>query len=116
MKKVKNRLTNTKIIDERCLISRKKGGGIIRVEAWEDDHGNVINYSMAYINHLIFAGDNGRVIGYDNAHGYHHRHCCGETFPVRDFTTYEELLDRFEKEAKEGDRPPRIRCGSNLRI
>lgn len=27
-----------------------------------------------FLNHELYQGDNGRVIGYDNAHGYHHRH------------------------------------------
>jgi len=89
-----------KIVDERCLISRKKGGGTIRIEAWEDDQGGIVSYSMAYINHLIFSGDNGRVIGYDNGHNHHHRHYLGETFPVKDFTSYEDLLIRFENEVR----------------
>ena len=37
---------------------------------------------MAYINHLIFSGENGRVLGYDNSHNFHHRHYFGETSEV----------------------------------
>lgn len=52
---------------------------------------------MAYINHNIYSGDNGRVLGYDNSHGYSHRHFLGK---VTDdpFTSYEELYDRFQEE------------------
>jgi hypothetical protein len=56
---------------------------------------------MAYINPLIFSGDNGRVIGYDNTHHFHHRHYFGEMSEINDFSSYQELLYRFEKELKE---------------
>jgi len=39
-----------------------------------DAKGKVVRYNLAYINHDIFQRDNGRVLGYDNAHGTHHRH------------------------------------------
>jgi len=57
------------------MVSRKRGNGTVRYEVWEDN-GVVTRYNLAYINHLIFSGDNGRVIGYDNKHG-HHRHFKG---------------------------------------
>ncbi len=56
---------------------------------------------MAYINHSVFADDNGRVLGYDNTHDYHHKHYFGEIIPVDDFTTYQDILERFEQEVKE---------------
>jgi len=56
---------------------------------------------MAYINPLLFSGDNGRVIGYDNTHDFHHRHYFGEISEIKDFSNYQELLDRFEKELEE---------------
>jgi hypothetical protein len=37
------------------------------------------------------------VLGYDNAHGYHHRHCMGQVEPV-DFLSYEATLERFQQE------------------
>lgn len=55
---------------------------------------------MAYINPLVHAGDNGRVLGYDNSHGYSHRHFMGEV-TREDFPGYEALYDRFEKEWRE---------------
>lgn len=48
-------------------------------------------------NPLIFSGDNGRVLGYDNAHGEHHRHYMGEVEAV-DLPGYEAALRRFQAE------------------
>ncbi len=90
-----------KVVSELFSIHRKRGGGIIKIEAWEGDEGEIVKYSMAYINHLIFSGDNGRVIGYDNTHSFHHRHYFGEISPVDDFKNYQDLMKRFEKEIKE---------------
>jgi hypothetical protein len=90
-----------KVVTERYPISIKRGGGIIKIEAWEDAKGNIVKYSMAYINPLIFSGDHGRVIGYDNTHDFHHKHYLGEVSEVTDFSSYQALVDRFEKELKE---------------
>ena len=90
-----------KVVDERYTISQKNGGGMIKIEAWQNDHGRVVKYSIAYINIRLFQGDNGRVIGYDNAHDYHHKHYFGDISPVDDFTSYEDLVSRFEQEMKE---------------
>lgn len=91
----------TKVIDERYAIPKRKGGGSLKIEAWANAKGQVIKYNIAYINHAIFAGDNGRVIGYDNAHDYHHKHLLGEIFPIEDFISYEEIVERFEQDIKE---------------
>jgi hypothetical protein len=90
-----------KVVAEQFPISPKRGGGIVKIDAWENDKGKVVKYSMAYINHLIFPEDNGRVIGYDNTHNFHHKHYFGEIFEVENFTNYQELVERFEKEIKE---------------
>jgi hypothetical protein len=37
------------------------------------------------------------VIGYDNAHGYHHRHHMGSIDPVG-FSTFEAIEARFEQD------------------
>jgi hypothetical protein len=39
-------------------------------------------------------------VGYDNSHGYHHRHFMGTIEPV-EFDTYEALHDRFQAEVFE---------------
>lgn len=65
-----------------------------------DEKGNLAHYSMAYINYRICDLDNGRVIGYDNSHGYHHRHDMGKEKPV-DFENYEKIAEKFDKEWRE---------------
>ena len=88
---------------ERFELSKKSGGGVLQYEAWgyqEKGKTVVTRYNIAYINHTIFAGDNGRVLGYDNAHGYHHRHWMGtvETF---EFKSYADVVERFQTEWKD---------------
>jgi hypothetical protein len=85
----------SKIIDQTFMVSRKRGNGTLRYEVWEDN-GVVTRYNLVYINHLIFSGDNGRVIGYDNKHG-HHRHCKGAIESV-ETTSFEEIERRFKQE------------------
>jgi hypothetical protein len=86
-----------KAVDERFYLSSSKGGGMLRREIWVDQRGLVVRYNLAYINHLIHAGDDGRVLGYDSAHGYHHRHYRGNVTPVR-FENFEQIEARFQRE------------------
>jgi len=51
---------------------------------------SIINYSM-------HRGDNGRVLGYDMAHGFHHQPLMGKVEKI-DFPGYENLSDQFLKE------------------
>jgi CHASE1-domain containing sensor protein len=90
-----------KIIFEKFIINKKKGGGIIKFEAWEDKSHQIVKYNMTYINPLVFYEDNGRVLGYDNAHNFHHKHYFGKVYKVTDFISYEDLVQRFEQEIKE---------------
>jgi hypothetical protein len=90
-----------KIVSEQFPINPRKGGGILKIEAWENEKGKIVKYSIAYINHHIFSGDNVRVIGYDNSHDTHHRHYFGQISEVTDFICYQDLIERFEKELKE---------------
>jgi hypothetical protein len=86
-----------KIIDETFTISRKRGNGLLRREVWVDRQGHVVRYNLAYINHTSHSGDNGRVVGYDNAHGYHHRHYMGKVEEV-EFNGFEDVEARFEQD------------------
>jgi Family of unknown function (DUF6516) len=86
---------DTKIIDEVHRISDKRGNGQLRREVWENAKGEITRYNLAYVNHALFRGDNGRVIGYDNQHGYHHRHYFGKVSAVV-FTSFEEVENLFE--------------------
>lgn len=100
-RKKQSKIKFEKIVSEQFPIKVQNGEGILKIEAWENEKGEIVKYSMAYINHLIFSGDNGRVIGYDNTHQFHHKHYFGEISEVSDFISYEDLLDRFEREIKE---------------
>ncbi|MCX7114234.1 MAG: DUF6516 family protein [Proteobacteria bacterium] len=85
---------------ERCELKPKSGGGLLNYEVWgyqENGRTLVTRYNLAYINHAVYAGDNGRVLGFDNAHGYHHRHFMGKVEPVA-FASYEAQLERFQQE------------------
>jgi hypothetical protein len=90
-------MSDKKLIDESHVISAKRGNGMLRREVWVDERGKITRYNLAYINAQLFSGDNGRVIGFDNAHGYHHRHYYGEVEAVG-FTSYEDTEMLFEKE------------------
>ncbi len=94
-KKPPDRLTLA--IDEEHHLSPKQGGGILRLQAWTDEQQRIRRYSLAYINALIFSGDNGRVLGYDDAHAYHHRHYFGEVSAV-EFVSFQETVEKFEQE------------------
>ena len=87
-----------KVIDEVHHLNKKQGGGLIKIEIWVDENYGTARYSMTYINHAIYAGDNGRVLGYDNAHGKHHRHYFGDYQLVRNFKGHEKLLEKFSQE------------------
>lgn len=88
-------MAETKIIDQSLMVSRKRGNGTLRYEVWQSN-GVVTRYNLAYINHLIYSGDNGRVVGYDNRHG-HHRHFKGVVNLV-DTLNFEEIEERFGQE------------------
>ncbi len=88
-------MAETKVSDDSWSLSHKFGNGTLRREVWVDGKGRVVRYNLAYINHAIFQGDNGRVVGYDNAHGYHHRHYMGKIETVA-FTSFEDIEDRFQ--------------------
>jgi hypothetical protein len=88
-------IAHRKIIDEVHKISDRRGNGQLRREIWVDERGQVVRYNLAFINHYFFQGDNGRVVGYDNQHGYHHRHYFGAVEPVL-FESFEAIEARFE--------------------
>ena len=70
-------MADRKIVDDTHHITQKRGNGQLRREIWVDAQNKVTRYNLAYINHALHGGDNGRVVGYDNQHGYHHRHYYG---------------------------------------
>ncbi len=56
-----------------------------------DDAGAVVKYNLVFIHFGLCHRDNGRVLGYDNAHGHHERHSMGSVASV-DFMSYERTL------------------------
>jgi hypothetical protein len=85
---------------ERFELKPKSGGGLLSYEVWgyrEQGKTVVTRYNLAYINHAIHRGDNGRVLGFDNAHGYHHRHFKGKVEAI-EFESYEATQGRFQQE------------------
>lgn len=94
----KERSGRTTRLEEYRLKGKRKGA-LLKEQIWFED-GKVVAYSLAYINLRQCPADNGRVLGYDNSHGYHHRHFMGATTPV-EFSTYEALADRFIGEVHE---------------
>lgn len=95
---VKRRPALEKVVDAsyaglRCRI----GKGSIREEVWQDAAGKVVRYNLAFINHQMFRGDNGRVLGYDNAHGSEHRHFQGKTTVIFNLSI-EQIITLFYDE------------------
>lgn len=84
--------------EEHRLKGRRRGALLKEFTCTEG--GKVVAYSLAYINLNRCSVDNGRVLGYDNSHGYHHRHFMGEVEAV-DFISYAELASRFLAEVHE---------------
>jgi len=90
-------MADKKIVDETHKISDKRGNGLLRREIWVDKEGKITRYTLAYINHSLHSADNGRVLGYDNQHGYHHRHYFGRVEPI-DFMSFVEVEERFQQD------------------
>lgn len=68
---------------------------MLRREIWLGANGEVTRYNLAYINFLLHAKDNGRVLGYDNAHASHHKHFMGAVTVVN-LKSFEEIENRFQ--------------------
>jgi len=97
-KGVKGKHPHLEPIDESFKIADKKGNGQICIQyLLNRETGEIPVYSMAYINHAICSKDNGRVLGYDNAHGEHHMHDMGTYIPV-EFESFEKTLELFQEQ------------------
>ncbi len=59
----------------------------------------MVKYNLAYIDFHLCQSDNGRVVGYDNAHGFHEKHFKGTVTKVG-FTTYERKAKAFYTEVR----------------
>jgi hypothetical protein len=85
-----------KRVEETLHLSGKRRGAVLEEEVWYEGR-RLAKYSLAYVNRRICSVDNGRVLGYDNTHEYHHRHFMGKVERI-EFPGYEALLTRFERE------------------
>lgn len=97
MKKTKQTKKYIKVRDDTVKLPEKEGNGILKFNVTTDEKGKITRYSLTYINYNIYSKDNGRVLGYDNCHGYHHKHYMGKEEKI-DFINFEDIQDRFEKE------------------
>lgn len=101
--RIKKQVVNTieKLLEREVIkLKKKSGGGLLSYEVWGYQQGKeckVTRYNLAYINHEITKKDHGRVLGFDNAHNYHHRHYMGIIEAV-EFESYENTVERFQKE------------------
>ena len=88
-----------KVVDETTVVRCAIGRGVIREEVWQSDSGEVVRYNLAFICHQLCGTDNGRVLGYDNRHGNHHRHFMGKEGLVQ-YPGYDVLMARFLAEVE----------------
>jgi hypothetical protein len=77
----------------------RKGGVVVRIQTGYSRAGRLLRYSLALIDTHRSGVDSGRVLGYDNAHRHHHRHCDGKVEAV-EFESYESIEKRFEAEVR----------------
>ena len=78
----------------------RKGAVVVRIQTDYSRGGRQLRYSLALIDTQKTGIDGGRVVGYDHAPGYHHRHCEGKVETV-EFDSYESIEKRFEAEVRE---------------
>jgi hypothetical protein len=97
MNKKKKPDRHQKVIDDTIKLPDKQGNGILKYSVSVDAEGKIARYSMAYINHRLCHVDNCRVLGYDNCHGYHHKHDMGKEEAI-EFVSFEDIATRFENE------------------
>jgi len=93
------RALREKRVDETLYLSGRRRNAVLKEEVWYEGN-RLIKYSLAYVNPAVCSTDNGRVLGYDNSHGVHHRHFMGQVEKV-DFESYAAIVLRFEREIRE---------------
>ena len=89
-----------KVVDDTIYLKRPRRGAMLKEEVWQSQDGQVVKYSLAYINRAICGADNVRILGYDNSHDHHHRHFMGKQDSF-EFSGYEALATRFYDEVRD---------------
>lgn len=97
MGKKDKKAVNKVLYDECTTLPKAKGNGQLIRRVSVNTKNVITRYSLAYINYNVCRVDNGRVLGYDNAHGYHHRHYMGTIEPVK-FVNFEQIEKQFQQE------------------
>jgi hypothetical protein len=95
-----NELDSEKSVRDQFYPRGRKGGVVVRIQADYSRSGRLLRYSMTLIDAHQGVPDEGRVLGYDNAHGQHHRHYQGNVEAV-EFESYENTERRFEAEVRQ---------------
>ena len=90
----------TRSVRDEFYPKGRKRGFLVRIQVDFTRTGKLLRYSLVLIDTHLPGTDHGRVMGYDNAHGYHHRHYLGIVEPV-EFKSYEDILYRFEAEYRQ---------------
>lgn len=85
---------------DEFYLKGRKGGVALRIQTDDSRGGRLLRSSLALIDTHRTGVDSGRILGYDNAHEHHHRHCEGKVEPV-EFESYESIEKRFEAEVRE---------------
>ena len=79
-------------------IPKKLGGGTLKELVKRDvKTKRLLHYALAYINPAISAKDNGRILGYDDSHGYQHQHFLGVITKMSTMK-YEDISDMFDRQ------------------
>lgn len=73
------------------------GMGILREEVWVNAREQVVRYYLAFLLPHLSGVDNGRILGYDKAHGMHERHFMGQVQTV-EHNEYSATAERFYRE------------------
>jgi len=88
-----------KVTDHETRFRCAGGIGILREEVWVNGKNEVVRCNLAFLLPHLSGVDKGRVLGFDNAHGAHERHCMGKVRPVS-FRGYQATAKRFYQEAE----------------
>jgi hypothetical protein len=62
-----------------------------------DEGDKVVRYNLAFIVPQLTRIDHGRILGYDNRHGYHERHFMGKRQAVN-YEGFPSISERFYRE------------------
>jgi hypothetical protein len=99
-KKLLRKEAAEKVVDETTILGRPRRGAKLSEEVWMTVDGRIAKYNLAYANHLVCQKDNGRVLGFDNSHGVHHRHFMGTVEPYK-YQSYGLVTAEFHEQVVE---------------